>query len=121
MPRACCCRTFSLSAILTCRIMSLGGVRGAAWNRIPIQPLNEEVVLTIKHEFQSLSRNVASAFPVECVAEFHVVGRKRFCDGVVRCACLEKIASHLLTGTYFSECAVFCLIKVHGEGFTIGR
>jgi hypothetical protein len=34
---------------------------------------------------------------------------------------LEKVASNFLPGTDLSERAVFCLIEVDGQGFTICR
>ena len=75
----------------------------------------------VQHEPEALLGNVASSFAVDLVTEFHVVGRNRLGDGARRTPSLEKMASNFLPGTDLSERAVFWLIEVDCQGFTIRR
>ena len=47
IPSASCWRTFSLSHIRTCMMMSLGSDLGVAWKRMPIQPCDSLLFLKL--------------------------------------------------------------------------
>ena len=75
----------------------------------------------LEHLGQSLFRNVTGRFPVDFVAELHVIRRNRFRDGAGSASCLKKLPGDLLSGTDLRKGAVFCFIQVYGERFTICR
>src|SRR5206468_4535666 len=85
-----------------------------------VEPLDQEIVLTIKHCLKTNAADISVRRPVDDIAEGHVVGRHGFGDRARSTAYLEKATGDLLTGADFSEGAVLLGVEIDLEGLLVG-
>ena len=84
------------------------------------EPFDEQVVLVVKHGFQTVSRDVAFRLSVDGVRNDHVVSRDGFGDGTRGPTRLKKKPPHhLLSGPDLGKRSVFARVQVDLESFLL--
>ena len=77
-----------------------------------VQALQQQVKFVIEHRLQALAADVPVRWPVNRVADRHVVGGHGLGHRAGRAADVEKPAGHFLAGADFGERAVFGGVEI---------
>src|SRR5262245_32567779 len=89
--------------------------KGALVAELGIETFDEQPIFVIEHRSKAGAADVTIGCAIDRIAELHVVGRHRFCDGAGGTPNMEKSPCYLLASPDFCKSPIPFRIKIDLE------